>query len=94
MDKYKHIAGLIKRVLISEISVQHALTQFPLDEENDINIKCAFDALMHYEADEDIRSKDNEYAQLQNEYLEFLADTLEKGDYVLCYQNKGYYQSL
>ena len=80
MDKYKQIAGLISDVLISKISVQNALSSFPSNKEEDINIKCAFDALMHYEADEDIRSKDKDYAQLQDEYLEYVASILNKGE--------------
>ena len=79
MDNYKQIAGLIKDVISSKISVQNALIDFPKDN-NDINIKCAFDALMHYEADEDIRSKDSEYAQLQDDYLEYIAHVLDKGE--------------
>lgn len=78
MDKYKLVSDLIIRVLTSKISVSQALSNFPKDSK-DINLKCAFDALVHYEADEDIRAKVEGYAQIQDEYLECIANTLAKG---------------
>lgn len=70
-------ADLINEVLVDKKTVQTALSEFP-NEKNDINIKCAFDALMHREADEDLRAKDADYAMVQDEYLEFIAQTLKQ----------------
>ena len=66
------ISDLILDVLNGKISVQSALLKFPKDIEN-VEIKCAFDAIMYLEADEDIRKKDKEYRELQNEYLLHIA---------------------
>ena len=73
------VADLIKYVLIGNISVSQALSQFP-KEKNDINIKCAFDALMHREADEEYRAKVSDYAQIQDEFLSDLADILRENE--------------
>ena len=45
----------------------------------DKNIECAYHALVHYEADEDLRYRDIEYKEEQNDYLEFIAETLVAG---------------
>ena len=79
MEKYKLVSGLIFDVLTSKKTVQQALSVFP-QTEDDLNIKCAFDALMHYEADEEYRAKVKDYAILQDEYLEHIANTLSKGE--------------
>lgn len=79
MEKYKKISDLIIAVLCRKITVQEALNDFPKDS-SDINIKCSFDALIHYEADEDIRNKDKEYAQTQDDYLEFIATKLANNE--------------
>ena len=63
---YAFISQLILDVLTSKITVNEALSKFPKTN-NDINIKCAFDALMHYEADEEYRLKVKDYAQLQDD---------------------------
>ena len=73
------VAELIKDVLIDKITVQRAIELFP-KEKNDISIKCAFDALMHREADEDIRNKDIEFRELQDEYLSDIAQILKEGN--------------
>ena len=71
------VASLIEDVLSEKISVLDALSKFPKDK-NDINIKCAFDALMHREADEDLRRKIRDYAITQDEFLEDLAYILKE----------------
>ena len=76
MKKYEYVAKLIFDVLSSKITVQDALKNFPDNSLKDVNIKSAFDALMHLEADEDIRKKDPDYADFQNDYLEYIAATL------------------
>ena len=71
------ISDLIFDVLTDKKTVLEAVSLFPKDK-NDINIKCAFDALMYREADEDIRKKSADYAQIQDEYLELIAKTLKE----------------
>ncbi|MBQ4646874.1 MAG: hypothetical protein IJB79_05965 [Candidatus Gastranaerophilales bacterium] len=73
------VADLIKEVLIGKISVSMALSSFP-KEKNDINIKCAFDALMHREADEEYRKKVADYAQVQDDFLLDLANILKENE--------------
>lgn len=62
------VADLIEKVLINKITTNEALSNFPKDKD-DISIKCAFDALLHREADEDLRKKISDYAQVQDDYL-------------------------
>ncbi|MBQ8848503.1 MAG: hypothetical protein IJ003_06120 [Candidatus Gastranaerophilales bacterium] len=76
LKKYQNrllVSDLIYDVLNKKISVQTALSKFPSDR-NDINLKCAFDAILHLEADEDVRNNDSEYAMLQDETLRFIAE--------------------
>lgn len=73
------VSDLIYEVLKGKISVNQALNSFP-KEKNDINIKCAFDALMHREADEDYRKKVQGYADVQDEFLADLADILKENE--------------
>jgi hypothetical protein len=79
MQEYKLVSDLIMKVLSSELTVSEALSKFPSGRK-DINLKCAFDALMHYEADEDLRKNTPQYAQVQDEYLEQIAQILNNGD--------------
>ena len=44
------VSDLIIDVLTDKKTVQQAISLFP-KEKNDINLKCAFDALMYREAD-------------------------------------------
>lgn len=71
------VAKLIYDVLLNKISVVNALTIFPKNVE-DINIKCAFDALVHRESDEELRLNTPNFAQVQDEYLQEIADILNK----------------
>lgn len=73
------VSDLIYEVLKGKISVSQALNSFP-KEKNDINIKCAFDALMHREADEDYRNKVQDYAKVQDDFLADLADILKENE--------------
>ena len=72
------VAGLIRQVLISRMCVREAILNFPRDTE-DKSIHAAYHALVHYEADEDLRNRDNLYREEQDDYLEFLANILENG---------------
>ncbi|MBR2069503.1 MAG: hypothetical protein IJ877_07065 [Candidatus Gastranaerophilales bacterium] len=105
MHEYELIANLITDVLSSKINAKEALDKFPKNNQ-DINIKCAFDALMHYEADEDLRKNVQDYALVQDEYLENIAQILKKNkqlpqniineylkyhkDNILAYNKKGF----
>ena len=72
------VGNLILRAVLNKTPVSQLLSIFPKPI-NDINLKCAFDALVHYEADEDFRSKSSEYAQIQDEYMIEIARTLREG---------------
>ncbi len=71
------VADLIEMTLLGKISANEALSNFPKDK-NDINIKCAFDALMHRDADEDLRRTVPDYKEVQDEFLLSIADVLKK----------------
>lgn len=73
----KFVGRLIYAVLTQRKTVREAISLFP--ETKDKNIECAYHALVHYEADEDLRYKDFEYREEQDDYLEFIAQTLVEG---------------
>jgi len=72
------VAELIYNVLAGQICVREALEKFP-PQINDISLQCAWHALIHFEADEDIRKNDKDYASLQNDFLKEAADLLING---------------
>lgn len=71
-------ADLIIGVLTGQIIVREALLQFP--STTDKSVKCAWHALMHFEADEDIRARDAEFKEEQDEFLFFISDLLRRGE--------------
>lgn len=73
------VAGLIRRVLISRMCVREAVLNFPRDTD-DKSIHAAYHALVHYEADEDLRRRDELYKEEQDDYLEFISQVLERGE--------------
>lgn len=73
------VSDLILKVLSDKINVAQALSAFP-KEKNDINIKCAFDALVYREADEDLRKKVRNYADVQDEMLFNIAQILKENE--------------
>ena len=74
----RRFAGrLIYAVLTERKTVLEAIKLFP--DTKDKNIECAYHALLHYAADEEIRYKDIEYREEQDDYLEFIAQTLVSG---------------
>ena len=73
------VSDLIYDVLSQKKTVSQALSLFP-KERDDINLKCAFDALMHREADEDLRAKEEGYADVQDEFLADLAHILKENE--------------
>ena len=77
LNNRKFVGRLVYSVLTERRCVREALKLFP--DSQDKNIECAYHALVHYEADEDLRYHDIEYKEEQNDYLEFIAETLTSG---------------
>ena len=77
IENKKFVGRLIYAVLTERKNVREAIKLFP--KSNDRNIECAYHALVHYAADEEMRCKDIEYREAQDDYLEFLAQTLSEG---------------
>ena len=81
MSKVKNrqkVAELIISVLTEQTTVSRALLNFPKDK-FDKSIECAWHALIHYEADEDMRAKDIDFREEQDEFLYFLSTLLKDG---------------
>ncbi len=77
INNRKFVGRLVYAVLTERKTVREALLLFP--DTKDKNIECAYHALVHFEADEDLRYKDFEYREEQDDYLEFIAQTLCAG---------------
>jgi hypothetical protein len=75
----KLVSELIRKVLVGELTVQQAIPMFPSDVK-DKSIDAAFHALVHYEADEDIRKRDIMYKDEQDDYLTLVFQALEEGE--------------
>ena len=71
-------ARLIQEVLAGRRVTREALKRFPKGE-NDKSVLAAYHALIHYEADEDIRKRDLEYKEEQDLYLKSIAEILVTG---------------
>lgn len=74
----EYAAKLLRLVRIGELSVKQAMLKYPKDTKDD-SLIAAYHALIHYEADEDLRAKDGLYKEEQDDYIEFLAYTLSSG---------------
>ena len=75
----KKVSKLFFAVLTHKIPVRDALAKFPKDCE-DPTLIAAWHALCHLESDEEMRLKDKMYAEEQDNYIEYIAFTLEKGE--------------
>ena len=73
------VAKLLRNVRIGVCSVRVAMLNYPKDTDDE-SLIAAYHALIHYEADEDLRRRDELYKDEQDDYLEFLANTLDKGE--------------
>lgn len=73
------VADLIFKILTQKLCVRDALFAYP-NFDTDTSLEAAWHAILHYEADEDLRAKDLEYAQVQDDFLESLAFLLQKGE--------------
>lgn len=78
-EERKEVSRLIYMVLVESLSVKDAILKFPKDSD-DQSIKAAYHALIHLEADEDIRRRDLSYKGEQNDFLEFIAQILQTGE--------------
>ena len=77
LNNRKFVGRLVYSVLTERRCVREALKLFP--DSMDKNIECAYHALVHFEADENLRYQDIEYREAQNDYLEEIAQTLSAG---------------
>lgn len=77
-EERKIVSRLIYLVLAETLHVKDAILKFPKDA-TDESIKAAYHALVHFEADEDLRKRDLDYKDEQDDYLEFIAETLQNG---------------
>lgn len=75
----KAVSQILFDVLTGKILTREALLKFPADIK-DPSIEASWHALCHLEADEDIRRRDIEYANEQNDFIEMIAFTLQKGE--------------
>lgn len=76
------LAELLEKVAIGEITSQEAVSRMlGLSElpKNDKVISGAWEHLMHFHADADIRAKEPKYARMQHEGLLTWAQRLRKG---------------
>ncbi len=73
------VSELVKKALLGFIPVREALLKFPPDT-TDKSIHAAFHALVHLEADEDLRKRDFDYREEQDEYLELISEILASGE--------------
>ena len=71
------VAQLLRLVLTGQLCVREAMLKYPRDTKDE-SLIAAYHALIHYEADEDLRMRDSLYKEEQDDYLEFLAYTLER----------------
>ena len=79
----KKVSELIFDVLTNKISVLEALRDFPKNL-GDPTLDAALHALVHLEADEDLRKKDALYRDEQDMYLEDIANILSEGNALPC----------
>ncbi len=70
--------SLFYSIISGVITPFEAIKYFPKNVE-DISLKIAWHALLHYDADEEIRIKNPDYAQEQIIYMELLAKILSQG---------------
>jgi len=79
IDDRKQAARLLHNVRLGYCTVREALNLYPKDITDD-SLIAAYHALIHYEADEDIRRRDELYREEQNDYIEFLSYILDRGE--------------
>ena len=75
----KTVANLLRSVRVGKCSVREAMLLYPKDT-TDESLIAAYHALIHYEADEDLRRRDPLYKEEQDDYIEFLSYILDRGE--------------
>ncbi|MBO5385367.1 hypothetical protein J6A64_03540 [bacterium] len=75
----KTVANLLRSVRLGNCSVREAMLLYPKDT-TDESLVAAYHALIHYEADEDLRRRDPLYKEEQDDYIEFLSYILDRGE--------------
>lgn len=75
----KEVSNLLFSVLSGEKTVLNAVSKFPKNKE-DNSVAVCFHILMHLEADEDIRKRDNIYREEKDEFILNIAQILQKGE--------------
>lgn len=75
----KTVANLLRYVRLGKCTVREALLLYPKDT-TDESLIAAMHALIHYEADEDLRKRDSLYKEEQDDYIEFLSYILDRGE--------------
>ena len=96
LEERKIVARLIREVLIGKICVREAINQFPHPEIEDESIQACYHALVHFEADEDLRKRDLLYKDEQDSYLMMLSEILDKGEdlpFNIINSYKAFYKS-
>lgn len=88
-EERQKVASLLRSVRLGTMSVREALLAFP-DNRQDKSILASYHALVHYEADEDLRKNDDLYAEEQDDYLEFISYIMERGEDLPDNIIKGY----
>lgn len=86
---------MIKKLVVGEITTLFALSNFPKDYEEDESLDACFLAIAHFEADEDLRSKNIEYKEAQDEYMMMLSEILDSGEDLpqnIIQEYKNYYK--
>ena len=73
------VSELLRNVRLGQLSVREAMLQYPKDTKDE-SLIAAYHALIHYEADEDIRAIDILFREEQDDYLEFIYTTLASGN--------------
>lgn len=79
IEARKKAAALINNCLFGGMIVREVLKEWPANYD-DITLLCARHAIIHYEADEEIRMRDRAFADQQIEWLETIIDILSKGE--------------
>lgn len=73
------VSELLRSVRLGQLGVREAMLKYPKDTKDE-SLVAAYHALIHYEADEDIRARDILFQEEQDDYLEFIYTTLANGD--------------
>ncbi len=79
VEDRKSVANILRSVVLGRCSVRQAMLLYPKDTEDE-SLIAAYHALIHFEADEDLRARDVMYREEQDDYMEFLSQILEKGE--------------